>query len=156
MPADALRQIIRNTLTPAQLWSPAAEELLMATSAQESHLGQYRHQINGPAIGIYQMEPGDHDDIWRNYLAYKPALAAIAAAASKDPAHPASEMQLNDQYATVMCRIHYMRCPKALPSASDLNGLWLYYKVNYNSVNGAATQPQFDANYHRYVGGSAQ
>lgn len=154
MKATDLRQLIKGSL--GSLWSPAAEELLMATSAQESHLGQYRHQINGPALGIYQMEPGDHDDIWKNFLAYKPELAALAASASKDPAHPASEMQLNDAYATVMCRLHYMRCPRALPDPTDLNALWMYYKVNYNSVKGAATAVQFYANYHGYVGGDAR
>jgi len=63
-----LRQLIKRTLTPLNLYSADAEELLMATCAQESLLGKYRHQVNGPAIGIFQDEPGDFNDLWAHYL----------------------------------------------------------------------------------------
>lgn len=151
-----LRGQIRDTLTPLSLYSVQAEELLMATCAQESLLGTYRHQVNGPAIGIFQMEPGDFNDIWNNFLSYRtPLKTQIEALASTTPPRPI-EMQDNDPFAIAMCRVHYERCPRALPPSTDLNAIWMYYKVNYNSVLGAATQDQFFNNYRRLVNGPAQ
>jgi hypothetical protein len=40
-----------------------AIQLLMGTAAQESHLGTYLKQINGPALGVFQMEPNTEIDI---------------------------------------------------------------------------------------------
>jgi hypothetical protein len=158
MDANALRAQIQTALKPTGLYSTQAEELLMATCAQESLLGTYRHQVNGPALGIFQMEPGDHDDIWANFLRYKVSLAIcgkqiLGSYTGGDP--PASLLETNDAYAIFMARAHYARCPRALPLATDLNGLWMYYKVNYNSVRGAATQDQFYRHYQTLVKGPA-
>lgn len=154
MNPDSLRQLIRSTLTPLGLYSADAEELLMATCAQESHLGVYRHQIRGPAVGIFQMEPEDHDDIWTNFLAYHFDLGDAVRKLSGQLSPTVDDLQNNDPYAIAMCRIHYERAPGSLPSASDLGALWNYYKQHYNTPQGAATQAEFVANY-RLTGGSA-
>jgi hypothetical protein len=145
-----LRALIVATLVPLGLWSANAEELLCATCAQESHMGTYRQQVNGPALGIYQMEPGDFEDIWRNYLVYHGTLKNNVLGLVPDSVN-AQAMVFNDRFATAMARVHYLRLPKALPAPTDLQGLWLTYKVGYNSVHGAATQDQFNNNYKRYV-----
>lgn len=150
----ALRKMIKDTLFPLNLYSVDAEELLMATCAQESLLGTYRHQVNGPAIGIFQDEPGDFNDLWQNYLRGTALGDQVAALASTQPPRPI-EMQNNDPFAIAICRVHYRRVPHPLPSATDLAGLWHYYKTYYNSVLGAATQEQFYRNY-KLTGGSAQ
>ena len=126
----------------------------MATCAQESHLGEYRHQIHGPAVGIFQMEPEDHDDIWTNFLAYHFDLGTAVRQLSGQLAPIAADMQNNDPYAIAMARVHYERAPGVLPDASDLTGLWNYYKQHYNTPGGAATQAEFVANY-LLTGGSA-
>jgi hypothetical protein len=158
MDPNTLRTLIQTTLNPLELWSPGAEELLMATCAQESLLGTYRRQAGGPALGIFQMEPEDHDDIWKNFLAYKSTLtlegkSLLGGLIGGIPA--AALLENNDAYAIFMCRVHYLRCPKAVPLETDLNGLWLYYKVNYNSVHGAATQAEFNRHYQALVKGPA-
>lgn len=156
MTPQELRDIIQDALAPAGLWSENAAELLMATAAQESHLGTYRRQIGGPALGIYQMEPEDFQDIWTNYLAYHPGIATeLSRLATTQPPRPV-EMVTNDAFATLMARVHYLRAPGALPAATDLNGLWAYYKQHWNTPLGAATQDQFVANYKKYVAGPAQ
>jgi hypothetical protein len=151
----ALRALIKKTLSPLGLYSLDAEELLMATCAQESLLGKYRRQgNNGPAIGIFQMEPNTFNDIWQNYLAYHEQLAdGLRALASTQPPRPI-EMLMNDPFAICMCRVHYLRVPHPMPSGTSLQGLWGYYKVYYNSVLGAATQEEFVRNY-KLTGGSA-
>jgi hypothetical protein len=44
-------------LHPDIPYSHEAEDLLMMIAAHESHLGEYVKQVQGPALGIYQMEP---------------------------------------------------------------------------------------------------
>ena len=73
---DQLRvDLIRPSLDGLGKWSPQAENLLLLTAAVESALGTYvRQKGGGPALGIYQMEPTTHDDIWANWLRYKPDM----------------------------------------------------------------------------------
>lgn len=146
-PSD-LRALIRSTL-PAELQSPAAEELLMATCAQESLMGHYRRQVDGPALGIFQMEPATYQDIWTNFLAYHQGLLRWAVAP------PAEQMVLDDELALCMARVQYRRVPEALPEANDLRGLWMYYKAYYNTPLGDATIDQFYSRYKQLVGGLA-
>jgi len=154
-PAE-LRKLICQTLTPIdELYSPESLELLMATCAQESHLGTYRQQVGGPALGIFQMEPATWNDIWANYLVYHTALAAEVKALQQIPSLGAREMITNDPLAIAMARVHYLRVPEPLPAMTDLAGLWRYYKAHYNTPQGAATQDEFFANYKRLVGGPA-
>jgi len=157
MTSNELRALIQKTLKPVQLWSPDAEELLMATAAQESHLGQYRRQTGGgPALGIFQMEPATFNDIWLNYLAYHKNLEAdLCALATTQPPRPV-EMVTNDAFAILMARVHYLRAPGSLPAASDLEGLWAYYKAHWNTPLGAATHDQFTNNYRMLVNGDAR
>lgn len=150
---QALRQLIQKTLVPFGLYSANAEELLMATCAQESLLGKFRRQEGGgPALGIFQMEPADFNDIWTNYLAYRVRMAdELRALASTQPPRPA-ELVTNDPFAIVLCRVQYERVPEPLPSAGDLNALWRYYKQHYNTPEGVATQEQFYAHYQLTAG----
>lgn len=154
MDIETLRALIRSTLTPLGLYSPNAEELLCATCAQESLLGAYRRQVGGPALGIFQMEPEDFNDIWTTYLAYKPVLSAQIRALVPG-LMVAPDLVNNDPLAIAMARVHYLRAPGALPAATDLQGLWAYYKAHYNTPEGAATQAQFVEHYQTLVKGPA-
>ena len=150
-----LRAQIESTLKPMGLYSPEAEELLCATCAQESLLGTYRVQVNGPALGIFQMEPEDYNDIWTNYLKYNFQLSVQVSALAEGNVG-AQQLVTNDPLAIAMARIHYLRAPGALPAATDLNGLWQYYKQHYNTPEGAAKQVDFVRNYHNLVQGAAR
>ena len=150
MTAQELRDIIQKALAPLGLWSAGAEELLMATAAQESHLGQYRRQINGPALGIYQMEPATFNDLFTNYLQYHPTIKSEILFQSHGDASPETLVE-NDAFATCMARVLYLRAPEALPASTDLGGIWRLYKLRWNTPLGAATHDQFVANYNRYV-----
>lgn len=135
--------IIQPVLRHLDAYSPAAEELLILTAAAESLGGRYLHQLgDGPAVGIYQMEPATHDDIWRNWLAYREHTVGrvrhfeIPGLYDDDNAR---EMAGNLYYATAMCRCHYRRDPHPLPSQNDLSGLAAYYKRVWNTSAGSAT-----------------
>lgn len=144
---DQLRKlIIRPTLKflePEIPYSLAAENLLVMTAAHESHLGYYFKQVNGPAEGIYQMEPNTASDIWDNYLEYNPELAVKVNMLCSP-----SDMRDcigNLFYATALARVHYRRVPDALPLEDDYEGLANYAKDFYNTHLGKAKWEQ----YHR-------
>lgn len=121
-----------------------AAQLLLATAAQESHCGEYIHQIGGPALGIYQMEPATHDDLWLNYISYRPAVMAEGQALD-------ARLIYDLRYATQCARLQYYRFPDPLPAVNDVGGMWSLYKKRWNTPLGAATREQFVSNWARYV-----
>ena len=152
MDALKLRQLIQEVLNSIGLYSPDAEELLIATCANESNLGRYRTQAKGgPGRGIYQIEVGTFGDIWANYLKYHSDLAQRVMALNDNQIGSANDLVNNDRYATAMCRVFYMRCPGVLPAAGDIDGIWKYYKQFYNTPEGAAVESIFKYKYNSYV-----
>ncbi len=145
------RYVIRPALSLLDMGSPAAEALLLGTAAQESHCGRYLHQLgNGPALGIFQMEPATYRDIWDNYIRYRPKIQERLADLWPMQPEP-EEMVTNLLFGAVMCRLHYRRVPEPLPRAEDLSGLARYWKLHYNSRLGRGTASEFITNWHRFV-----
>jgi hypothetical protein len=144
-----LRTLIKSTLDPFQLWSPKSEELLVATCANESHLGVYRKQVNGPALGIFQCEPNTFNDIYANYLRWHQGLLIDTNMLSK--VRTVEDLEFNDPYAVMICRLQYFRVAQPLPEADDIEAIFQFYKIHYNSINGKATHDQFIYNYNTYV-----
>ena len=137
-----LRDLIKETLTEVELYSQSAEDLVYGTICVESKRGTYLKQLNnGPALGITQMESDTHNDIWRNYLAYKPELVNKIVAVIGNNAMKAKTLIHDLKYAIIMCRIHYLRIRKPLPK--DLNGMAEYWKDYYNTHLGAGTVEKF-------------
>lgn len=146
-PGQLREYIIRPVLNRIGLYSEAAEELLMLTAATESLCGEYIHQVGGPALGIFQMEPRTHDDIWDNFLKYKPALASHI----KVYGRLAQQLPGNLYYACAMARIHYLRVKSRLPSAVDVDGLAQYWKDHYNTHLGAGRPEEAAHNYRKFA-----
>jgi len=156
--------VVRPTLKELNHHSLAAERLVVGTICQESR-GEYIKQLgNGPALGLIQMEPATHDDIWRNFLIYNPKLkfkiadllsfkARIESFNSTSNGRAivpaAAELIGNLNYCAAMCRAHYLRVPHALPAADDVQGLADYWKKYYNTDLGKGTADEFINNYPR-------
>jgi len=144
--------IIRPTLLKLGLWSLSAERLLLGTAVQESGL-QYVVQLGGgPALGAWQMERRTHDDIWDNYLEYRPGLRdAVLQFLAPWPPQESREIALvtNAAYCCAMARVHYYRVPQRLPDSDDLPALARYWKEHYNTAKGAGTTLQFMRAAHR-------
>ena len=115
--------VIKPVLEKMGVASVAAEELLLGTAIQESLFLKYRRQIGGgPAVSYFQMEPATHNDIWDNFLKYRPEWAAkVTSFLTSESADKISELENNDEYAAAMARIHYMRVPASLPKAGDVS-----------------------------------
>lgn len=141
---DQLRlHVIRPVLQRLDLWSQTAENLVLGTALHESH-ARYLRQINGPAMGIYQMEPATHYDIHENFLKHRTTLRLrvnqYAGFFSGDLPDP-GEMIGNLFYATAMCRVHYLRVRDPLPT-NEPYALAQYWKQWFNTRLGKGTVEQ--------------
>ncbi|MBL1293061.1 MAG: hypothetical protein COB61_004230 [Thiotrichales bacterium] len=156
----AVQQYREHIVTPVLKWlgmySESAVRLVMGTAATESHFDFIKQIGGGPALGRYQMEPATHDDIWDNYLRYKPALRdkilyGVGALFDQDvPRHRL--LTGSDYYATAMCRLHYRRVKAALPDHDNIEQLANYWKQHYNTYKGKGSVNKFVDDYFRYVG----
>lgn len=142
------KHIIQPALKTLVMQSDAAVNLLLGTCAQESAMGHYLRQINGPALGIYQIEPATHRDLYDNYLKHRPhMLNKLRLINIKSEQALIGDLN----YSTAVARLIYYRCPDPLPEANDVVGLAKYWKKNYNTYQGKGTVDEFCANYRKYV-----
>jgi hypothetical protein len=140
--------VIRPTLSKLDLWSKSAESLLIGTIAQESQAGYFLKQIKGPALGIYQIEPATHDDVWNNYLMFREELAAKVKKIANTTG--SEELIHNLAYGTAIARIIYLRAPQALPFHKNIGEMAQYWKKYYNTEFGKGTVSAFIYNYSKY------
>ena len=126
---------------------PEATELLLATAMQESGYRMLVQEGGGPALGLWQMEPATHDDLWTYFLAYKPGLAAYVSKYRFSSAPTATDMIGNLYYGCAMARMLYYRAPGVLPAVGDYAAQAQYYLVHYNA-GGKATAQEYIDNWH--------
>lgn len=164
--------VIRPVLAALSLPAPAtAERLLMGTAAQESQFTHLKQIGGGPALGLWQMEPGtlfdlfdrfvSRQDRWepiRGFLAadvfYPSGNRSVATALGLPPSRDflAFSLQSNLPFACAMARLHYYARPfdmaSLTPTALELANVW---KQHYNTVLGKGKVTEFVDNYKRYV-----
>lgn len=155
-PKQLIHYVIRPVLKDLALWSPEAERLLLGTACVESDCGRYVKQLGGgPALGIYQMEPKTHDDIWNNYLQHRATLMQKVNYWRERWGNGLGpeEMVGNLYYATAMSRIHYLRVPETIPEY--LSAQAAYWKRWYNTAAGKGTAHAYMNSWNRFVSPSA-
>jgi hypothetical protein len=153
-------------LNPVIPYSIEAVDLLCMTAAHESLNGTYLKQVKGPALGIYQMEPATHDDIYKNFLGSRRFMDELVYSLAGenstdyDRSGDASQMIYNLAYATAMARVHYYRVPEALPKRKDtgpdsdyIYELAKYAKRYYNTELGKATEDDYFDAFIKLYGG---
>ncbi|RJO72878.1 MAG: hypothetical protein C4523_02585 [Myxococcales bacterium] len=153
-PKQFTQFVIYPVLQNLGMWSPAASHLVLGTALVESNLHDIDQIIGsddgelGPALGIYQIEPQTHWDLYHNFLdlltgdeerdfkrqALKGSLLRMLALS------PPPEVQLvtNLWYATAICRLIYYRRPEPLPPDSPAE-LARYYKLWFNTAEGKSS-----------------
>lgn len=121
-------------------FSKQAAQLLLGTAIKESQNFKYRKQIVGPALSYFQIEPATHNDVWDNYLKYRPKLAnQIKTLLSSPAANKLNELEFNDNYAAAIARIVYKRAPDKLPAFNNNSDMANYWKKHYNTPLGKGT-----------------
>lgn len=150
-PKQFRQLVIVPTLAQLGLGSIAAEELLLGTALTESGLMWLHQGGGGPALGVYQCEPATHDDLFNNFIAFRPDLASRLYPLRMSSLQPAFQLAANLAYATAICRIHYLRAPAPLPAAGDAMAMALYHKRFYNTAQGATDPHESVVNFQRAI-----
>lgn len=137
--ASELRHyVVRPTLKHMGMWSQTAENLLLGTAARESGLGFHLKQANTQALGIYQISPKMHRNIWDHFLATKSDLSSLVrglASQREFLSHPHHELATNLAYATAIAWLIYWRTGidfKAIDS-KEIKSLGKVWQKNFHS-----------------------
>ena len=146
VPVPIARSIIRATTSYLGIWHPAAEELLLMIMAWESKMGTYDHQVGGPALGWWQMEPTTWNDTDLRAIQRRPYWRQQLAQLSGNQQEP-KEMVTNPAYACAMARLKLWLVPQALPDKEDILALSMYAKVHWNTVRGSAVPNDYAMAY---------
>jgi hypothetical protein len=146
--------IVQPAIADLRLYSDDAVELLMFTCANESLGGTFLKQIDGPALGIFQMEPKTYNDIWQNYIAYNSGVHLQLLHNFGAATMPDEERLIYDlRFAAAMARLHYARVKPPLPKQDDPHSIWNYYKTYYNTDAGKANESSALMSYQLFKNG---
>ena len=146
-------QLLELIITPTHKYmggnyqSDSADLLSLCTAAIESDCGYYIKQNDGgPALGIWQMEPATHEDIWGNCDAIinGEVISEVMAWSIDGSSNTDNDLINSPKYACAMARLKYSMDSNPLPKVTgnrkeDERALWLYYKRVYNTPLGKST-----------------
>jgi hypothetical protein len=151
-----LRDLITRTLKEIPHgYSEDAVELLMMIAAHESRLGTYLRQVGGPALGIFQMEPATHDDVWENGDSCEDNGAVLGY--NLECTIGGDMLEYDLRYQIFMARQKLFMISEPLPSsegASSENVSLMsdYCKEYWNTVDGSADAFEYFNAYLDYCG----
>ena len=146
-----LRDLITRTLKQIPSgYSSDAVKLLMMIAAHESDLGKYIKQVNGPALGIFQIEPATHDDVWTNGDSCEVNASRLGYVWECDATSARLEYDL--QYQILIARQKLFMISEPLPSGDDEIAMANYCKKYWNTDLGKATSEDYHDAYIYYCG----
>ncbi len=154
---DELRLlVIRPTLKHLRAWSAGMENLLLGTAAQESQLGFHLKQGRRHGLGIYQIQPHTHREIWDDYLIDHPTLASkVRGLASQRDFldHPHSELATNLRYATAIAWLIYHSTGADQVEENDVASMARLWHHHFHHGPSASAR-DFQCSYAQLVSGA--
>ena len=69
-------RVIAPALDKSGLWSRAAEKVVLGTAIVESGLTYLSQHGKCPALGLWQIVPATHEDLYTNFLNYRPEFGS--------------------------------------------------------------------------------
>lgn len=111
------------------------EALLLGTAAQESELGFHLKLDHRHGMGIFQILPSTHRQIWDKYLINFPALASkVRGLASQRDflQHPHAELATNLRYATAIAWLIYRAAGVDQVESEDLPRMAKLWKKHFH------------------------
>lgn len=118
-----------------------AVELLCMIAAHESMGGVYRRQINGPALGLLQIEPFTHDSIWDN----SDSIGRLSK--SMNITRDTDSLINDDRYTIFIGRCYLLMDVNPLPKTVCEMG---EYAKSYWNRTGKATPEQYVNDYIKW------
>lgn len=158
---DLLECVIRPTLAYLDQADPgqagiSAEALLLGTAVQESVINgtmYLRQGGGGPALGIYQIEPDTAEDVWENFIEFRPELRLAVVSRWALNWRPSDAWRLTGDlsFATAIARQCYRRQRPPLPDLWDPWAVSGYWKQWFNTTLGSGTRSEFAMKYREHV-----
>lgn len=142
---DVLQYVVTPTLqylNPEIPYSRAADRLLLGTAIHESGDLRWLDQTTpgpGPALGLWQMEPATHDDLWSRFIEFRPGLAHKLRTLRAPWATSVENLRFTLPYACGMARTLYFRSPDRMPDVNDIDAMAAWAKRTFNTIKGKAT-----------------
>lgn len=143
--------ILTPTLGGLQINEPGYKELLVFTCAVETYGGTYIKQINGPALGIYQIEPTTFSELWHNYVIRQPQIVNLMSLNLNINRLPSpNDIMTNLTLATALCVLYYKWRKAPIPETTP-ESLWAVYKEFYNTYEGKAEEVSAIKAYKKFI-----
>ena len=144
------RHVIRPLLMSCNLWSHAAENLIIGTGLIESEFS-FIKQFKGPALGFWQIEPNTYH-FMVGCIKRKKEREELILEALEYNRFPKVERLLSDMsLSIIMARYRYLINLEPLPKASDIEGLARYWAKIYNTKNDEDQIGRFVYLYNRHA-----
>ncbi len=155
------RQLLEIAIRPAlralgPRWSTvSAEQLVLGTAAQESGLVYLRQLGNGPALGLWQMEPATFRWLRDGFLdGDAPTTAELRRGVNQLTTRirpEGDEVAWNLRVGAAFCRLRYAADRHPLPERDDIAGHAATWKRVYNTALGAGKVDDYLRNWQRLV-----
>ena len=144
-----LYDAIYNILLSLKLYSnDSIVKMIFETACVESNCGEYIKQINGPACGIFQIEPNTAQDIIDNYIKYRSRYKDIFDMLYIKTFTLPQNLKYNLAFSVFMCRMFYMRIKESIPNTVEKRAK--YWKKYYNTEQGKGTTTEYIKKVGKY------
>jgi len=97
------QQVIYPALNKMGMWSEAAGELVLGTAIVESNLTYLKQHGEGPALGLWQVEPATHEDLYANYLNFRPEMMSRLMELRSPALNMNENLATNLMYGAAVC-----------------------------------------------------
>ncbi|HBA72772.1 MAG TPA: hypothetical protein DCZ63_11485 [Geobacter sp.] len=134
------RRLQHHAASGLPLYSDSAVVLLLGTAAHESGFGTFLRQVNGPALGIFQIEPPTFEWLRGKYEDQFPRLLGVTA----------DQLEWDLDLSILVARLRYYVAPPPLPDPTDLEDMAAYWFEHYNCSGVEARRQQFMLDWKRY------
>ena len=161
MDAKQLKRYINNVLQQelkAKYSTNSATYQLLMTAAAESNCGEFLYQINGPARGLFQIEPNTEKLTWKWCLENDEYLLNALIRVIDGNLFGGTDLSGNIKYQIILARANYYAWPHPLPKIDypitddNIRDMAVYWKKYWNTVEGAGRVEEAIDKYMRFVG----
>lgn len=121
--------------------SDSIVKMIAETACIESNCGEYIQQINGPACGIFQIEPRTAKDLIQNYIGNRPKLFDKYMRLVNGYISLEDNLCTNLMFSIFMCRCFYLRIKEPIPHTVEERAK--YWKKYYNTELGKGTVEKY-------------
>jgi len=152
-------QVIEPTLKYLNDLNESTVDLLLGTAALESNLSPLTEgSSETKGIGLFNISPQSHTDVWDKYLAFDPDLASkIRGLASQRSflTNPHTELSTNLAYATAIAWCIYRRSSVSLKAKESIQNLSLCWNAHYRQPNSTYNSTDFCHRYDKLISGDS-